>query len=58
MKKGTIQFEDGNYISVCADYIERGEDFVTLWNGEFVVAYAKVEKITCAYLTETSNKKE
>ena len=52
MKRVFIRFKDGTYINIEADYLQRDEEFLTAWNGDNIVAIARLEVIQTAHLSE------
>lgn len=56
MKRGMILLDDGSYISVSADSIERSETHFSLWDGDSITATVKIDKAQAVYITESKEK--
>ena len=55
MKKVIIKFSDNTFFNAPADFIDIRDGMVIAWDGENMVAVAKLDAINCCYL---SDKKE
>lgn len=52
MKRVVIKFKDGTHINIVADYLQREEEIITVWNGNDIVAIVRLEVVQAAYLSE------
>lgn len=52
MKRVIIKFTDGSHINLAADYIDLKDGLVTAWNGNSLVAVAKIDSVEVCYLSE------
>ena len=52
MKRAIIKFTDGTYVNLAADLINLKDDLVTAWDGDNLVAVAKIDAVEVCYLSE------
>lgn len=52
MKRVIFKFTDGTHVNLAADYIDLKDDIVTAWDGDNLVAVARIEAVEVCYLSE------
>ena len=52
MKRVFIKFKDGTHTNIEADFLQIADGIITAWNGNDIVALAKLEFVQTAYLSE------
>ena len=52
MTRAVFKFKDGTHLNVPADYLCTQEEWAQAWNGEQMVAMARLDDVSCFYLTK------
>jgi hypothetical protein len=58
MKRAIIRFKDKTFINIPADAIDVRNELIYVWNGEDVVAIAKLDNLDVCYLSEKKEETE
>lgn len=52
MKRVIIKFTDSSHINLPADFIDLKDGIVSAWDGDNLVAVAKIDAVEVCYLSE------
>lgn len=55
--RAVFKFSNGDYLNVPADQIDVRNEWILAWNGEDIVAIAKVDVVDICYLSEKKEEK-
>ena len=56
MKRVVFKFKDGDGMNLPGDYIEMRDDFIYVFNGEYVVAIVRADIVNIVCISERTTK--